>query len=470
MWLLDYLDRRGAVQKNSKAIQALLQSERYLGDVDGSNSILYSYSMGGHISRHALLSLERSRTGHSVGAYVSLETPHRGAFLPPSIEAYLRTLNSMMRDDFTKNTVGSFLRKDVKRAVAAFGSAAVRQLLGIYIGKSTPQYKSWPSGRKTNRWRQLEKYYQSLIADNKLARHPSFYRLREELVDMGSYPTSSLNIGVSFGRADGEKHMPAHRRSFSPVEFRVDLLSDIRILKAKLKSIRGKKLCRVETTSLQKGRSCPNLGLYGQHLESVFVGAGSSINSFGKLLELARASTENSSNALKDELGLAGLYGQPATWSFLGGVQVSGHVDEGEERLTFVPMVSAFDDKGWARDYPHHAAIGALQTPFDVVIADRDLAQGEPGLHTVITVDVINQIIVRIFSSDAYTKQKSRSKSDSANSPTSTYWNAGVFNALRYIIPSSVRELPVVSDKQSERKMSVQRDDKSVIAATLPAL
>ncbi len=472
VWLIDYLDRRGAIQENSKAIQSLLQSETFRRELDGKLAILYGYSMGGLVSRHALLSLEDNGIQHNVGAYVSLDAPHRGAFIPPSLEAYLRTLNSMMQDTFSKNTVGQFIRSDVKRAVAAFNSIAVRQLLGIYIGKSTPQYKSWPSGNKTNRWRQLEKYYQSLIADNDLARHPAFYDLREDMVDMGGYPALPLNIGVSFGRADGAMLMPANLRSSAPVNFRVDLLGNIKVLKAELKSIRGQKLCRVETTDLQRGRSCPNLGLYGQHLESVFVGAGSTINSFGRILEVAQVNTGYLSNQSKPELGLAGLYSKPATWSFLDGVQVSGYIDSGEERLTFVPMVSAFDDKGWARDYPNKASIGLLQTPFDVTIADRSLGDSDPGSHTVITTDVIDQILVNIYSSDAYNQQKSRVANErrgSTASPTSGYWNAaGVFDTIRYIIPSTARELPVVSDKESER--SVRRDDKSVIAATVSAL
>ena len=49
VWLVDYLDRRGAVEENSKAIQALLQSNDFLADVGANNSILYGYSMGGLI-------------------------------------------------------------------------------------------------------------------------------------------------------------------------------------------------------------------------------------------------------------------------------------------------------------------------------------------------------------------------------------------------------------------------------------
>jgi len=450
VWMIDYLDRQATVQDNSEALQALLQKNNYLTDVGAYNSVLYGYSMGGLIGRHALLSLEDRGSQHNVGAYVSLDAPHRGAFLPPAIEAYSRTLNAMIRNDFSKNTIGTFIRDDIKQVVDSFNSAAARQMLGVYIGRSTPTYKSWPSGNKTNRWRELESYYQSLIADNDLARHPSFYRLREELVDMGSYPTLPLNIGVSFGRADGEMLMPAHQRSHTPLNFRVNLSGNVQLLKAELNSTRGYKLCRVETTGLERSRSCPNLGFYDQHLESVFVGPGSTVNSFGKLFKYVQASELDSN-----------------------GLRVSGHVDDGEDQLTFVPMVSAFDDKGWARDYPYKAPIGALQTPFDVVIADRSLALDEPGTHQVITKNIINQIMGRIYSSNAHTTQKIRIGgigNGPASSPSSSYWSkAGVFNIVRYIVPSSVRELPVVVDAQSERFMSRQRDDKSVLAATLSA-
>ena len=138
VWMIDYLDRQAAVQDNSEAMQALLQKNDYLTGVGANNSILYGYSMGGLISRHALLSLEDSGTQHNVGAYISLDAPHRGAFLPPALEAYSRTLNSMIKNDFSKNTVGAFIREDIKQVVAIFNSAAARQMLGIYIGRSTP--------------------------------------------------------------------------------------------------------------------------------------------------------------------------------------------------------------------------------------------------------------------------------------------------------------------------------------------
>lgn len=471
VWLVDYLDRRGDVEYNSLAIQSLLRNPNYLADVSQKKSILYGYSMGGLVSRHALLSLEERGQPHNVGAYVSLDVPHRGAFLPPSLEAYARTLDSMLQDGLAAHTVAGFIHADVKRVVKAYDSAAARQSLGIYIGKATPRYKSWPSGSKTGQWRNLEKYYKSLIADNDLARHPTFYKLREKLVDMGSYPSLPINIGVSFGRADGQRLMAPHSRAATIANFRVETTGGIKLLSAELNSIRGHKLCRVETTSFEQGRSCPNLGLYGQHLESVFVGPGSTVDSFSKLSQaVSPGAGVTAVNEIQTFFGLAGVTTIPHS----GGLGIDFQINKVEDRLSFVPIVSAFDGKGWARDFPFNQSIDSLEIPFDIAIADASLANGEPGSHTVITENVLDQIASRLSMSNAYTNQKTRGglvAAESVASPTSSYWShTGKFNTLRYIIPKSIRELPVVSDAKVEKALSTNRDDRSVIAAVLSAL
>ncbi len=448
VWLIDYLDRRASVQANSKAVQALLRHPEYKAGIGRKKSVLYGYSMGGLVARHALLFMEDQGLSHNVGAYVSLDAPHRGAFLPPALETSARTINSMIRNGLSKHAIGTFIREDIKQLVAAFDSDAARQLLGIYIGRATPKYKYWPGGSTSSRWKNLEHYYKSLIANNDLARHPAFFNLREELVDMGSYPALTLNIGVSFGRADGARLMPPYKRSTKPASINIDLPGNTQILSVNMNSIRGYKLCRIETTSFESGRSCPNLGLLGQSLESVFVSPGSTSASFSAL-------TDNI-NAL------------PAS----DGVDIRVRVDAGEERLTFIPMVSAFDSEGWARDFPNNRPIGSLRIPFDVAIADTGLAPGEPGSHTVITSDIIKQITARLFTSSAYSTQKSRAggdASDSFASPTSNFWTqAGNFNIWRYISPNSIRDLPVISNaKASAAPLLRRRDDNAVTAAII---
>lgn len=467
VWLIDYLDRQGSVQDNSLAIQSLLSNPRYLADVGGRNAVLYGYSMGGLIARHALLSIESRGETHNVGAYVSLDAPHRGAFIPPALEGYSRTLARMTSNVLVRGTIGLAIRSEIKSAVDLLDSPGARQLLGLYIGSGAPKTDKWTGG-KTDGWRAYEDTYQALQGNNDLARHPSFYDLREELIDMGGYPTLPLNIGVSFGRANGSRLIGPGDRANLSADLRVELEPNTQILGAELESIVSPNhLCKVETLSLAPSRECPNLELRGQSLESIFVSSGSSAESFGRITEEI-SEAEFRPNAL----GLAAAPFVPPSLKLagLGGVNTTAFVPATEEWLTFIPMVSAFDDKGWARDYPNNAPIGNLDTPFDVNIADNNNGT-DPLDHEEITLDVIGQIEAQLINADIYQAQKIRIGTiGNGSSPTSSFWNAvGQFDVARYILPQNIRELPVVRSAAVTAAMTRNIDDKSKVAASIAA-
>ena len=483
VWLIDYLERRGAIDSNSRAIQALLTSDDFINDLgivitNGSiypmNAVLYGYSMGGMVAKHALLSLEADNVAHRVGAYVSLDSPHRGAFIPPALEVYSRTLKHMLGSGLDNVLIGSVIGEDIDLAVDLYDSPAAKQLLGIYTGKAVKSDKvgAYPNAGKTRFWRELEAEYNAMRNNNALARHPDFYRIREDIVDLGSYPTLTLNVGVSFGNANGQQLMDPTARSMKPLDFRAELEPNTRVMAGHLKTIRGQVLCRVETTAFELGRSCPELRLNNQHLQHVFVGPGSVADSFGRLSDELGASGWEPNDLVRAGIGLAGIAVNPIIWIGYEGVDVRVTVEESDRILTFVPMVSAFDAKGWAATYPEGVPINQLSTPFDVNIADQRGAN-TPRSHEIISVDVIDQIIDTLDSANVTWRQKMRigTIGNVGASPTSNYWNtAGVFDTARYILPQSIRELPVVRDAAADLALSVNRDDQSLAAAIISAL
>ena len=474
IWLIDYIDRRGAVQSNSLAVQELMRSSEFNNHLQGSNAVLFGYSMGGLIARHALLSVEDEGFQHNIGAYVSLDAPHRGAFIPPALEVISRTMLNLTYGGLAQFATKAVLREELGKAVDAYNSPAARQLLGIYIGKGVPKYRKYGkvSDDTTGRWDDYNRFYMDMIADNDLARHKSFYELREEIVDLGAYPTRSLNIGVSFGRADGARLMDPEDRSPEPAGFKM-YAGGLQLAEVDIKSTRGWKLCKVELIS-RSSRSCPNFGLFGQHLQSVFVSPGSTINTIGKTISTIQEKEvqgltggELVAAAYVDfSFGTKGL----ATYFAASGVDVSAFSTEDE--LTFIPMVSAYDDKGWARDYPNGTPIGALQSPFDVLIADS--SSNAVRSHKTITNNLVTQIVVRLASAQVYTRQKNRIGGDGhlAHSPNSSYFdsNSGVFDFARYILPTSVRELPVVSDANAEAYLTKRTSDDAIVAAAIASL
>lgn len=437
VWLIDYLNRQGAITENSKAVQALLKHPIYISQSGPTMSALYGYSMGGLVSRHALLLLEAQGEPHNVGAYVSLDAPHRGAFLPPSLEVVVRTTNHMIRRGFDKWIPGSDLRDTMKQAKNIFNSAASKQLLGIYIGKAV-----------TSDWSDSNEHYTKIENNNDLARDAAFYRLREELVDLGGYPMLPLNIGVSFGRSDGQKTGtdPAGYEHVANWRVEVDNVNS-KVYQGYFRTIRGRNLCQVKTATDQ--RNCPELLLANQSLQGVFRAPGSTSTSYTKFTGaiLSEGDTD---------------FTDSTAW-----------VEDSVQAQTFVPTVSAFDAKGWAANYPSGAAITTLSSPFDVLIADQGgdngLQSGESGVHSRITVNILQQIQAAIASSAAMNVQRQRIGSFQS-SPSSDYWNnAGQFDVVRYIVPEHIRHLPVVADAETTAGLLEIRDDLSKYAATIAA-
>lgn len=481
VWLIDFVDKRASVQRNSLAVQALLNNNIYLQETAGRNSALFGYSMGGLVARHALLDIESDDRVHNVGAYVSLDAPHRGAFLPPTLEAFARTTLALSGGGIGEFINHGLLREDLRAAVQTLDSHAARQLLGLYLGKggAKPFKETFTGDERTQRWLNIEKEYIAMKGNNDLAKDPMYYSLREELIDMGGYPSRSLNIGVSFGFADGTRHMEPEERAGQPLSFKIDQ-GVLEYMNVDMRSIRsGHLLCRVKLLS-RSIRTCPGFLLNGQHLESVFVSPGSTVETFGRAFSEAIG---NDNTIINEDLinvgtgvGIAslglGVGTSIGVAASLFNTNVSTNYVETEDFTTFIPMVSAFDDRGFARDYPFSSPLGALQTPFDAVIADTTAfpfdVRMHPPEHDMIRNAVITDIFDLFVDEDVFNVQKSRiGNSQTAGSPSSSYFDsAGEFDVARYVTTTG-RDLPVAT---SESVMALLGPTKSESAKIVAAL
>jgi hypothetical protein len=126
-----------------------------LGD---TRLLVGGFSMGGIVARYALAKMELRRMDHRVGVYLSIDSPHRGAWVPIGLQAFAHYLAPV--DD-------TYLRQ--------IGSPAAQQMLWRYLDgvNGTPKES------------------------------PLRTEFTEQLQQVGSWPRIPRLLGVSSGRGDG---------------------------------------------------------------------------------------------------------------------------------------------------------------------------------------------------------------------------------------------------------------------------
>ena len=98
--IIGYDDRSASIYRNAETVTAatLRTSAEQLGD---TRLMVGGFSMGGLVTRYALARMETQRIDHRVGVYFSWDAPHRGAYVPISLQAfahYIKDLDSAFSD------------------------------------------------------------------------------------------------------------------------------------------------------------------------------------------------------------------------------------------------------------------------------------------------------------------------------------------------------------------------------------
>ncbi|NEA46698.1 alpha/beta hydrolase [Streptomyces sp. SID10815] len=114
--LIGYDERSASILDNAQtATAAILRAvaER-LGD---SRLMVGGFSMGGLVTRYALARMEMQRIDHQVGVYFSYDSPHNGAHIPISLQAfahYIRKLDSRFSDQMNSPAARQLLWRHVE--------------------------------------------------------------------------------------------------------------------------------------------------------------------------------------------------------------------------------------------------------------------------------------------------------------------------------------------------------------------
>jgi hypothetical protein len=134
-------------------------------------------SMGGLVTRYALAMLEHDNPEHEVGTYFSYDSPHRGAWIPISLQVFAHFM-SALADLLPDTPENEETKKQLKAMQALINSTAARELL----------------------WKHTTTH---LGLDETFTPDPARQGFLDALEAVGSYPQNLRRLGVANGRGDG---------------------------------------------------------------------------------------------------------------------------------------------------------------------------------------------------------------------------------------------------------------------------
>jgi hypothetical protein len=170
--VLGYDSRNASIRTNADAaIECIL---RATAERSGSEPLVVGgLSMGGLVTRYALATLEMQRVDHQTRTYFSYDSPHRGAWIPLSLQVFAHFLAAL--GDLVADPVKKAQLKSLQQLI---NSDAARQLL----------------------WRHTATH---LGVGPTFAADPLRTRFLDELAGLGSFPQRPRLLGVANGSGDG---------------------------------------------------------------------------------------------------------------------------------------------------------------------------------------------------------------------------------------------------------------------------
>ena len=164
--VLNFADGGDYIQKNAMLLVELIQQVNASKPND-EPLVVMGYSMGGLVARYALAYMEEHNMNHETKLYISLDSPHKGAHVPLSIQALVSTF---------ENTVFA-TNQDFQNLLKMRDAPAAKQMLKYRLEDATTA-----SG-------ELE------ISQE----HLTFLEEMESLNDCHGFPSQCRNIAVSYG-------------------------------------------------------------------------------------------------------------------------------------------------------------------------------------------------------------------------------------------------------------------------------
>jgi len=160
--ILGYHDRMASILDNAQIARECIRQT--IAEGTDTPLTVGGFSMGGLITRYTLALMEDEKEDHKTSTYFSYDTPHRGGWIPISLQAFAHFLAGL-------NPLLSGMSNMIK-------SPAGRQMLSYYIDTHLSPPRNAPA-------------------------HQGRTDFLAELDRVGSFPLTTKKIGVANGRADG---------------------------------------------------------------------------------------------------------------------------------------------------------------------------------------------------------------------------------------------------------------------------
>ena len=188
--LLDYWDARAPIENNAQVMKSLIREVNNT-KIGSEKLVVIGESMSGLVARWALREMEINGENHNTRVYISFDSPHQGANVPPSITNIYWVANPTL----LANVIYPILPKSLRNTYEAMQTPAAAQMLMHYFGRP---FIGQP--------------------------HPEFsaFRNRLQALGNGGYPSQCRNIAITNGSIDG-----SDRSLFNSFSYGSNILTSI---------------------------------------------------------------------------------------------------------------------------------------------------------------------------------------------------------------------------------------------------
>ena len=192
--IVDWPSQMGWIENNSAYFQSMVEELNAEEDFDRIEMVL-GISMGGIITRHALIEMELNQTPHNINNWVAGDSPLEGSNLSIGVQALIREM------DFAPDLfIAEEQQEKIEEFVDIINSPAARQLLSLHLSADLSNYTY------------LQKLYLYGYLLSPFAGHarispapdPLHIELQEYFSANGSYPQLTVNnVTIADGSSEG---------------------------------------------------------------------------------------------------------------------------------------------------------------------------------------------------------------------------------------------------------------------------
>ena len=117
--ILGYADRKASILDNARIARACIR--RVIEEREGDTPLVVGgFSMGGLITRYTLALMETEGEPHETSTYFSYDSPHRGGWVPISVQAFAHFMASRFPNVPAAAAMSEMLNSDASRQMALY--------------------------------------------------------------------------------------------------------------------------------------------------------------------------------------------------------------------------------------------------------------------------------------------------------------------------------------------------------------